>query len=362
MGDAAHTAFTNGALRFTFEAMMRLPFFSILVCLLLSLAPVLPAAAQDNSTLTGTVLDAVDATPLPGAAVFANGQGVLTDLDGQFSISASGSVELKVRYVGYVAWTTQLDAWTGTQNLDIALEPMSPASTPQWCPPGGTNKTWAMASIDVLPPELVNQGAPTSADQSLSRTPGVTIVDSEPQIRGGSGYSFGAGSRVAVLLDGLPVLSGDAGRPTWGFLPLENLEQVEVVKGPAVCSTVLQPSVGSSNSAPPFPTRNPSPASPSSTACTAIQAMAGSTGTAPSCRAAPPGCTPADSTTATASASGDNGWEATGTKGPKSTPPPVRPMTAPTIPSPWTITTRNVSGVSTAHGNTPRKTGGGAMD
>ena len=86
-------------------------------------------------------------------------------------------------------------------------------------------------SIDVLPPELVNQGAPTSADQSLSRTPGVTIVDSEPQIRGGSGYSFGAGSRVAVLLDGLPVLSGDAGRPTWGFLPLENLEQVEVVKG-----------------------------------------------------------------------------------------------------------------------------------
>ena len=27
------------------------------------------------------------------------------------------------------------------------------------------------------------------------------------------------------------MLSGDAGRPTWGFLPLENLEQVEVVKG-----------------------------------------------------------------------------------------------------------------------------------
>ena len=34
-----------------------------------------------------------------------------------------------------------------------------------------------------------------------------------------------------VLVDDLPVLSGDAGRPTWGFLPLENLEQIEVIKG-----------------------------------------------------------------------------------------------------------------------------------
>ena len=233
MGDAAHTSFTNGALRFTFEAMMRLPFLSFLVCLLLNLAPIWPAAAQDSNTLTGTVLDAVDATPLPGAAVFANGQGVLTDLDGQFSISASGSVELKVRYVGYVEWTTRLDAWTGTQTFDIALEPDVASIGTAVVSAGRYEQDLGevSVSIDVLPPELVNQGAPTSADQSLSRTPGVTIVDSEPQIRGGSGYSFGAGSRVAVLLDGLPVLSGDAGRPTWGFLPLENLEQVEVVKG-----------------------------------------------------------------------------------------------------------------------------------
>jgi outer membrane receptor protein involved in Fe transport len=33
------------------------------------------------------------------------------------------------------------------------------------------------------------------------------------------------------MVDDLPVLSGDAGRPTWGFLPLENLDQIEVIKG-----------------------------------------------------------------------------------------------------------------------------------
>ena len=59
----------------------------------------------------------------------------------------------------------------------------------------------------------------------------MSLVDGEPQIRSGSGFSYGAGSRVMVLVDDLPVLSGDAGRPSWGFLPLENLEQIEIIKG-----------------------------------------------------------------------------------------------------------------------------------
>jgi iron complex outermembrane receptor protein len=34
-----------------------------------------------------------------------------------------------------------------------------------------------------------------------------------------------------VLIDDLPILSGDAGRPSWGLFPIENIEQIEVVKG-----------------------------------------------------------------------------------------------------------------------------------
>ena len=29
----------------------------------------------------------------------------------------------------------------------------------------------------------------------------------------------------------MPLLTGDAGRPEWGFVPVENIEQIEVVKG-----------------------------------------------------------------------------------------------------------------------------------
>jgi iron complex outermembrane receptor protein len=86
-------------------------------------------------------------------------------------------------------------------------------------------------SMEVLRPNIIENKNTTSIDDALQQVPGVTIVDGEPQIRSGSGYSFGAGSRVMILMDDLPILSGDAGRPSWGFLPVENIEQVEVIKG-----------------------------------------------------------------------------------------------------------------------------------
>jgi outer membrane receptor protein involved in Fe transport len=72
-----------------------------------------------------------------------------------------------------------------------------------------------------------------SVDKAIERTAGVAIVDGEIQIRGSSGWSYGAGSRVAVILDGLPLLSGDALRPSWGLVPNEAVGQIELVKGPA---------------------------------------------------------------------------------------------------------------------------------
>jgi len=83
----------------------------------------------------------------------------------------------------------------------------------------------------IINPQLVEDKATTSMETVINQTPGVQIIDSEPQIRSGSGYSFGAGSRVMIMVDGLPVLSGDAGRPSWSFLPVENLEQIEIIKG-----------------------------------------------------------------------------------------------------------------------------------
>jgi len=86
-------------------------------------------------------------------------------------------------------------------------------------------------SMEVLKPELLENRNTNSIETALEQTPGLTILDNEPQIRGGSGFTFGVGSRVQIVVDGMPLLTGDAGRPEWGFVPVENIEQIEVVKG-----------------------------------------------------------------------------------------------------------------------------------
>ncbi|MBK9285391.1 MAG: TonB-dependent receptor [Sphingobacteriaceae bacterium] len=86
-------------------------------------------------------------------------------------------------------------------------------------------------SMEILKPTLIENKNVTSLDQILGQVSGVTMADGQASIRGGSGFSYGAGSRVLMLVDEMPMISADAGDIKWNYLPLENLEQVEVIKG-----------------------------------------------------------------------------------------------------------------------------------
>ena len=86
-------------------------------------------------------------------------------------------------------------------------------------------------SLDVIRPELIANTAPTNMEETIGRINGVQVIDNQPTIRGGSGWSYGAGSRVQVLVNNMPILSGDAGQPQWTFIPTEGIESVEIIKG-----------------------------------------------------------------------------------------------------------------------------------
>ncbi len=86
-------------------------------------------------------------------------------------------------------------------------------------------------SMDVLRPTDFLNNHITDAEELINNTPGIEILDGQASIRGGSGFSYGVGSRVLVLIDGLPVISPDAGNIKWQFLPLENISQIEIIKG-----------------------------------------------------------------------------------------------------------------------------------
>lgn len=112
-------------------------------------------------------------------------------------------------------------------------------------------------SLEVIKASSIENRNTRSIETALDQTPGLNILDGEPQIRGGSGFTFGVGSKVAVLVDDMPMLSGDAGRPEWGFIPIENIHQVEVIKGAASVLSGASALSGSINIRTAYPTAIP---------------------------------------------------------------------------------------------------------
>lgn len=200
---------------------------------------------QDTSQgkLVGKVTD-IDGEALIGAAVIYRTDvtiGALTDLDGNFDMELpAGDARIVCRYSGMKSDTFDVIIIAGkTVNRDIVLKlfvsPELKVLDDITVRVGKFDKPLEdqTVSLEILKPELIENKNTRSIETALDQTPGLNILDGEPQIRGGSGFTFGVGSKVAVIVDDMPMLSGDAGRPEWGFIPVENIHQVEVTKGAA---------------------------------------------------------------------------------------------------------------------------------
>lgn len=195
----------------------------------------LSTRAQE-ATLRGKVTDVDTKEALIGATVtYAAGKGTVTDLDGHYTLTLpAGDHRIAFSSVGFGTRTEPVTLSAGEQRtLDITLKQAAVQLDMVVISAGRFEQRVGEVtqSLSVLRPELLRNKNTVSLNEALDQVPGVVIVDEEPQIRAGSGFSYGAGSRVQVLVDDIPILSGDIGRPNWTFLPIENLEQVEVIKG-----------------------------------------------------------------------------------------------------------------------------------
>ena len=177
--------------------------------------------------------------PIIGAAVIYKQDvtiGSTTDFDGKYSLELpSGKARLICRYTGMITDTFIVTVVENNViSRDITLEPFDVQEIDEVeVKVGKFDRPFEdqTVSMEVLKPELIENKNTRSIETALDQTPGLNILDGEPQIRGGSGFTFGVGSKVAVIVDDMPMLSGDAGRPEWGFIPVENIHQIEVIKG-----------------------------------------------------------------------------------------------------------------------------------
>jgi outer membrane receptor protein involved in Fe transport len=196
------------------------------------------SAIAQQGTLSGIVTDAKTKESLIGVNVVLNeSKGAATDIDGKYELKLdAGKHVITYRYIGYQEIKREVEIVSNqVSSIDIMMHPANNELDVVVISAGRYEQRLEdlTVSMEVIKPYLIENKNSTSISQTLQQVPGVVIIDNEPQIRGGSGYSFGAGSRVQVLLDDIPVLSGDIGKPTWGYLPTENVEQIEVIKGAA---------------------------------------------------------------------------------------------------------------------------------
>ncbi len=211
-----------------------LRFWLFLLLLVCSAAPFL-AGAQE-AQLRGTVYDAITKESLPGVNIIADSvNGTATDENGQFAlILGSGLHHLRFRFIGYAEGSLKVDLKPGeTIERSVYLQPAAIELNTAVVSASLYEQRLSdvTVSMEVIPAQFIENVVTLRLEETISLMPGVDVLDGQANIRGGSGYSYGAGSRVMLLLDELPLLSGDVNDVKWSTLPVENIGQVEIIKG-----------------------------------------------------------------------------------------------------------------------------------
>lgn len=196
------------------------------------------AISQQTGVLKGIITDASTKEVLPGATIQLKvdmAKGTAADIDGKYYLELdTGYHQLVCGYVGLGSDTFKVHIAAGqVTEKNVALKPIAKLLETVVVSSGKFEQKLEelTVSMEVIKPNLINNKNTTSVETALEQVPGLTIIDNDPQIRGGSGFTFGVGSRVAIVVDGIPLLSGDAGRPEWSYIPVENIEQIEIIKG-----------------------------------------------------------------------------------------------------------------------------------
>jgi iron complex outermembrane receptor protein len=196
-------------------------------------------AFAQKTNVTGKVIDAKTSEALIGVNIEVEGStnGTVTDFEGNYELEvAKGTSVLVFSYVGYDNIVKTISVNEGEKkivNVSMGEMPMLLDGVVVTGTKFETKLGEQTVSLDVIKPAFIDKQNITKMDDAIKRSPGVTVVDGQPNIRGGSGFSYGAGSRVLVLQDDLPILDAAAGFPSWGSLPVENISQIEVIKGAA---------------------------------------------------------------------------------------------------------------------------------
>ncbi|MFV1980002.1 MAG: TonB-dependent receptor domain-containing protein [Rhodothermia bacterium] len=183
----------------------------------------------------------IDSTgaPLPGVNVVIQELkvGAASDVDGRFRIANLDSGRYTVVYSAVGFRTARLTVEIGTETdvfVRVVLEEISFLSNEIIVTASRRAQLSSSvpASYSLINAHDLEVRNIVALDQILRYVPGVQVMENQVNIRGSSGYSYNVGSRVLLLLDGVPLLTPDSDGVPFEALPFNQTEQIEIIKGP----------------------------------------------------------------------------------------------------------------------------------
>ena len=187
---------------------------------------------KKKRTVTGTVVDAENGDPVIGATVVVKGQkdGVITDLDGNFTIAISGSkAQLEFSYIGYRKKTVDVG---DLGVINVKMESDNQLLSEVVVVGAGTQKkvsvTGSITSVKGLELKAPSSSFTTSFAGKLAGVISMTSTGepgaaSEFYIRGVS--TFGGRATPLILLDDVEISTADLNN-----IPAETIESFSILK------------------------------------------------------------------------------------------------------------------------------------
>ncbi|MFY7990692.1 MAG: TonB-dependent receptor plug domain-containing protein, partial [Fluviicola sp.] len=209
-----------------------------------------------SQQLKGVVLDDESSAPVPFAQVITPEKlSAVANESGEFTLELNSLPALLIiSAADYQTDTIEVNSWT----IQVRLKLIEAEEIGMVVVAASRRKQAVEEvpiSLEIIKPDLITNKGITDLEQAVDQAPGAYAMDGQISIRGGSGFSYGAGSRVLVLWNEVPLLSGDAGDTKWNSIPIEQAQQIEIIKG---ASSVLYGS-GALNGMVSLIEREPSP-------------------------------------------------------------------------------------------------------
>ena len=195
--------------------------------------------------INGIVLDEIDNSPMTGANVLLINLeiGSSTNENGEFIFSnlKEGEYNLQISIIGYETYSKLI---VMKENEDVKLIISLKREPIVWETinvVGMFPSKHSPEITQIIDNNMLSQKNISSISGLLKSMHGIDLQMAHVHgrnvnisIRGSSDYKPGGyNNRVLLLIDGFPVSIPNSGAPDWNAIPLENIDRVEIVRGPA---------------------------------------------------------------------------------------------------------------------------------